>query len=66
MGDSMGRIKTNFVKKIGEQIYEKYKDRISTDFRENKKLVKEVLEIESKKIRNVVAGYLTRLKQKEA
>ncbi|OYT42737.1 MAG: 30S ribosomal protein S17e [Candidatus Aenigmarchaeota archaeon ex4484_224] len=61
----MGRIKTEFIKKIGQKIYLQYRDRITTDFDKNKELVKEVLKIESKKVRNIVTGYITRLKRKE-
>ena len=57
--------KPEFVRKLALEIYEKYGDRVSKDFEENKKLVKEVLRIPSKKVRNMVAGYLTRLKKME-
>ncbi len=39
----------------------KYPDRFKDDYEENKKLVEDVAEIRSKKLRNVIAGYLTRL-----
>lgn len=42
------------------------KDRLSTDFEENKEVVGELLGDASKKIRNTIAGYATRLmKNKE-
>jgi len=39
----------------------KYPDRFKDNFEENKKLIAEVAEVHSKKLRNVIAGYLTRL-----
>ena len=56
--------KPEFVKRIALEIYNRYPDKISTDFNENKKLVSQLLISRSKKVRNMVAGYLTRLKRK--
>ncbi len=61
----MGRIKTTFVKSIGKDLYEKYKDKFSDDFSKNKQIVDELIDIKSKKLRNIVAGYLTNLKSQE-
>ena len=58
--------KPEFVRRLALEIYNKYRDRVSRDFEENKKLVKEVLNIPSKKVRNMVAGYLTRIKKMES
>ena len=43
----------------------KNKDRFGKDFDLNKKVVIEVAEIQSKKIRNTIAGYITRLVKQE-
>jgi small subunit ribosomal protein S17e len=40
-------------------IFEKYGDQVSVDFDKNKELVAKVLNIESKFLRNAIAGYLT-------
>ncbi|AEB96109.1 MAG: 30S ribosomal protein S17e [Metallosphaera sp.] len=56
----MGNIYTRDIKRIGQQIYEKYKDNISTDYEKNKELVKQVVDVYSKKVRNRIAGYITR------
>ncbi|MEM5790878.1 MAG: 30S ribosomal protein S17e [Candidatus Aenigmatarchaeota archaeon] len=55
----MGRIKTSLVKRIGLSLLEKYPEKFSQDFKKNKEVLKEVMEIKSKKIRNMVAGYIT-------
>lgn len=62
----MGRIKTQLTKRLTEEVMKNAKDRLSTDFEENKEVVGELLGDASKKIRNTIAGYATRLmKNKE-
>lgn len=63
----MGRIKTALIKRVTKKLVEEHGDKLTTDFKENKKVVDEVAIVQSKKLRNVVAGYATRLtKKKEA
>ena len=62
----MGRIKTTMIKNIGEKLYKEHKVEFTTDFDKNKEIVKKYVGIPSKKLRNVVAGYITRLKKIEA
>jgi len=57
----MGRIKTTPIKRTTQAIFEKDKQEFTNDFNENKKIVEKHAQFQSKKIRNVVAGYLTRL-----
>lgn len=62
----MGRIKTTQIKRSAKKLMEIYGDKFKEDFEHNKKIVAEVADIPSKKLRNVVAGYLARLvKNKE-
>lgn len=61
----MGRIKTSKNKASAEEIYSKYKPNFKSDFEENKKILGKVAEIPSKKIRNVIAGHITKLVKKE-
>ena len=61
----MGRIKTQQVKRLATEIFEKYSDKFTTDFEENKKIIGEVADIESKKMRNLIVGFITRLKKNE-
>lgn len=61
----MGRIKTQLIKRLTFELLEKYRERFSSDFEANKKVVGELLAA-SKKTRNAVAGYVSRLmKHKE-
>jgi small subunit ribosomal protein S17e len=57
----MGRIKTKLIKRLTFEIVKQSRDRLSQSFEENKKVVAELLGDASKKIRNSVAGYVTRL-----
>lgn len=59
----MGRIKTKLVKRIGNEIVKKIEG-FSTDFEQNKKLLNQYLKT-SKKLRNVIAGYIVKLKKME-
>ncbi len=60
----MGRIKSIPVKNLGREIIAEHGDRLSTDFDKNKKIVNEAKKIDSKKIRNTVAGYITKEMEK--
>mmetsp|Transcript_7009 Transcript_7009/g.11006 ORF Transcript_7009/g.11006 Transcript_7009/m.11006 type:complete len:128 (-) Transcript_7009:7-390(-) len=57
----MGKIRTKTVKKAAKQIVEKYYDLLCLDFQLNKRVCDDVAEIPSKRMRNQIAGYVTRL-----
>ena len=61
----MGRIKTTLIKRTANSLIKKYPEKFSENFEENKKAIGEVAEVHSKKLRNIIAGYLTRLARKE-
>ena len=58
----MGKIKSKLIKRTARVIVEN-KIEYYTDFEKNKKILKNTMP--GKKIRNQIAGYLTRLKQQE-
>ncbi|MDI3473784.1 MAG: small subunit ribosomal protein S17e [Candidatus Woesearchaeota archaeon] len=60
----MGRIKTKYIKRKTKEIIGKYGDKFTTDYEENKRIISEKYKFLSKKIRNIVAGYATRLTKK--
>jgi len=62
----MGRIKTKLIKSFTFILWEKHKDQFTTDYGQNKELLKQKMETDSKKLRNIIAGYVTRLKKAEA
>jgi len=57
----MGRIKTAKIKRTTEKLMELHTAEFKKDFSENKKLLAGFAEIRSKKVRNTIAGYVTRL-----
>jgi len=61
----MGRIKTKLIKRLTFSLLKKYPDLFNKEFDENKLPVSKLLVNHSKKLRNVVAGYVTRLKKTE-
>jgi len=58
----MGRIKTTFVKNIAKDLIEKYPEAFSGKFEENKKALERFASFESRKMRNLVAGYISSMK----
>ncbi|MDP2909352.1 MAG: 30S ribosomal protein S17e [Nanoarchaeota archaeon] len=61
----MGRIKTTLIKRTANALVKKYPDKFAEDFESNKKSIEEIAEIPSKKLRNVIAGCITRLTKKQ-
>lgn len=61
----MGRIKQIPVKRTGDELIEKYEEEFSVDFQHNKEKVEELSNVESKSMRNKIAGYVTKVMKKE-
>jgi len=53
-------IKPTYIKAIGIKLLNHHGNRFSNNFDENKQTITEVTNIESKRVRNRVAGYITR------
>merc|ERR1712232_894058 len=58
---NMGRVRTRTTKRAAKHIVEKYYQRLTMDFATNKRICEEVASIQSKALRNKIAGYLTHL-----
>jgi len=52
------------IRRLAEEVLERYPDLFSTNFEENKKKLGEIAVITSKQIRNELAGYITKLIKK--
>ena len=61
----MGRIKTQLIKRTTQELMEKHGSEFTEEFNANKKVLETKMIIPSKKMRNVIAGYATRLKKQE-
>lgn len=54
------------VRKISTELLQKFPDRFGIEFEENKKIVMELAKINSKQLRNQVAGFIASHLRKEA
>lgn len=57
----MGKVRPLFIKRTARELLEKYRDKFKPDFEHNKKVVQELIEVPSKRVRNRIAGYITHL-----
>lgn len=61
----MGRVRPVFIKKISHELMKKYSSLFSKDFEVNKTLLNEFVIVQSRVVRNRIAGYITHLKKVE-
>ena len=61
----MGRIKTTLIKRKTKELLAAHGEKFTSDFDQNKKIIDKYTIVQSKKIRNVITGYMTRLKRRE-
>lgn len=58
--------KPAYIKKLAKRLLDVYPEAFSTDFEHNKDAVNGLTNVESKSVRNRIAGYVTRKKQAQA
>merc|ERR1712216_1009542 len=56
-----GRVRTRSVKRASRHLIESFYQRLTFDFDKNKRIIDEVAEIHTKRLRNKIAGYTTHL-----
>lgn len=56
----MGKVKTEQIKKLGKELMKRFPEKFSRNFDENKQMVDKLTEGTTTKVRNKVAGYITR------
>ncbi len=56
----LGKVKTEHVKRLGKELMERFPEKFSSDFDANKHTVEALTEGTTTKVRNQVAGYITR------
>ncbi|MBN2567590.1 30S ribosomal protein S17e [Candidatus Woesearchaeota archaeon] len=59
----MGRIKTKFIKRTSRSLIAAYDEEFKEEFGSNKEAVSKLVNLHSKKMRNTIAGYVTRMKK---
>ncbi|KSW11365.1 30S ribosomal protein S17 [Pyrodictium occultum] len=57
----MGKVRIGVVKRTARKLLSMYPDLFTEDFEHNKRVVSNLIETPSKKLRNQIAGYVTRL-----
>ena len=62
----MGKVRTESVKRLANELLRRYPRRFSTDFEANKNFLNSLGIKMTKKMRNRTVGYITQLKQMEA
>ena len=62
----LGRIRTKDIKTVGNEIMENHGTKFNTEFENNKKEIKTLDFRTSKRVRNKIAGYVTRHRKIEA
>jgi len=58
----LGKVKTEQIKRVGKELMERFPDKFTNNFDENKRLVDSLTEGTTTRVRNQVAGYITRTK----
>lgn len=61
LSKSLGKVRPDRVKKVARELLERYPNDFSTDFESNKKTLAKTVSIYSPRLRNRIAGYITRL-----
>ncbi len=57
----MGAVRSEKVKKVARELFRRYPDKFTTNFEENKKFIESLMNVPSKRLRNTIVGYVTRL-----
>ena len=57
----MGNVRTEKIKRVARELFRRYPDRFTADYEQNKKMLMSLVNLPSKKLRNMIAGYITGL-----
>lgn len=58
---NMGKVRTELIKRVSNDLIDKYPKSFAPEFEPNKQFLKEIGFDTSKKLRNKIAGYITTL-----
>ncbi len=62
----MGKVRTDTVKRTSRELIRRFPERFTGEFESDKEAVNDLVVTQSKRLRNRIAGYVTRLKVVEA
>jgi len=57
----VGNVRPEKIKKVARELIQRYPDKFTLNFEENKKIIESLARIPSRRLRNRIAGYITRL-----
>lgn len=57
----LGSVRPRYIKNAARTLLQLYPDTFTEDFESNKRLVEQLTDVKTKKVRNRIAGYLVRL-----
>jgi small subunit ribosomal protein S17e len=63
---NLGKVRTDTVKRTSRELIKRFPERFTGDFESDKQAVNDLVDTQSKRLRNRIAGYVTRLKVVEA
>jgi len=55
----LGNVRTEHIKRIAKELISRFPDKFSNDFEKNKRVVGELIQGATTKVRNQIAGYIT-------
>merc|ERR1711912_14687 len=64
--NKMGRVRTKTVKRASRALIEKYYGKLTNDFHTNKRIIDNVAVVQTKRLRNKIAGFTTHLMKRIA
>ncbi len=62
----MGNIRPTYIKRVAIELVKQHPNEFTEDFEHNKKKVSELSDVGSILMRNRIAGYITRYRQRES
>ena len=62
----MGNVKTEQIKRTAKELMKRFSDRFNSNFENNKQLVNSLVKGGTPKVKNQIAGYITRFMAAEA
>ncbi|MEK6987422.1 MAG: 30S ribosomal protein S17e [Candidatus Thermoplasmatota archaeon] len=62
----MGNIRPTYIKRVAIELVKTYPNEFTADYEHNKKKVSELTDVSSIMMRNRIAGYVTRYRQRQS